>query len=640
MPAPSKCASCNIPTPLVTRPQSKTCPPPSLSNPSILHSTSPFACSALHSPSIPCPILSSSSLAAPTMLREALLTVPEADALFTPPSSYSPQKTLARLDLRFDSNSDDSLDGDIFNMNTMAGTGSPSPYIKEELDDMHFNPNRFMGHSGLGMTQQFGNQEFSGAQDNMGAINPSDLSVSGNFLNNNQFGTGYMPGGAGIADDELADSLGNFDHQQNFGGFNQEENYLHAQPAGAQVPRNHAAMHQLYSNTPDDLPIQSPFTQPQAFDFSQYQSPSQRLGFAHSMPNGAISRQRMAAAMSRNGSDSRSPMSPKGHTIGAGQFGTPDSGNFGSQPIMTTMHRRQKSVGGTWDGTPGSSHSWIESPAHSPHTATLPHQQISEVMHSAKHASLPAKVDLGQSQDAKKRRRRESHNLVERRRRDNINERIQDLSRLVPQHRLEDEKIRKHINNNGPLSPALTSGMSPPQATSLLAGGTGKRAAGNITTGLPIEEKDKGPNKGDILNGAVSWTRDLMWMLYRQIKENDALKARLGQQGWVSEETEEERRMRTELVEAVEKNGVDSFKYSRGPGSGLRVPKHTNLAGEPIGQISPQSLSPGMQSNGSSSNVNAGDNANANQQFWMSQQTDNNPFTLKEEDEYNSMDMG
>jgi hypothetical protein len=43
------------------------------------------------------------------------------DALFTPPSSYSPQKPIARLDLGFDSPSDDVLDADIFNM---TGTGS------------------------------------------------------------------------------------------------------------------------------------------------------------------------------------------------------------------------------------------------------------------------------------------------------------------------------------------------------------------------------------------------------------------------------------------------------------------------------------------------------------------------------------
>ena len=50
-----------------------------------------------------------------------------------------------------------------------------------------------------------------------------------------------------------------------------------------------------------------------------------------------------------------------------------------------------------------------------------------------------------------------------------------------------------------------------------MGGGRGGRratGAGSISMGIPREEKDKGPNKGDILNGAVSWTRDLMWALY------------------------------------------------------------------------------------------------------------------------------
>ncbi|KAF2018866.1 hypothetical protein BU24DRAFT_341379 [Aaosphaeria arxii CBS 175.79] len=574
------------------------------------------------------------------MLLESILTVPQADPLFTPPSSYSPQKTLSRLDPRFDS--DDILDDNFFS-NSMAGTGSPTPFIKEETEDLHFNnPNRFMSHNGFDMNQQFNNQQF-GAHDNVGGINPSDLTMTGSFNMNGQFGgsTSYIPGGAGIADDELADSLGNLDHQSGFNGFGQDQDGFFQGHTNGQASGNPSM--QIYSNTPDDLPIQSPFTQPQAFDFSQYQSTPQRMAFPASMA-GRLGRQQMPAPMSRNGSDNRSPMSPKTPSLGVGglHLGTPDSGNFASQPIMTNMHRHQKSASSQWDNTPGSAHSWIDSPTQSPHNAALHHhQQISEVMHSGKHASLPTKVDIGQTQDAKKRRRRESHNLVERRRRDNINERIHDLSRLVPQHRLEDEKIRKHINNNGPLSPTLgATGMSPPQATSLLAGG-GRRAAGAITTGLPIEDKDKGPNKGDILNGAVSWTRDLMWMLYKKLNEVDELSARLQQatgEEWNSEETEEERRMRTELVEAVERNGAGNFKYSRGPGSGLRVPKHTNLAGEPLNQISPQSLSPGMQSTGSGSNSASNNN---NQQYWMSPQggNSNGNFSLKEEDEY-GMDMG
>jgi len=335
-------------------------------------------------------------------------------------------------------------------------------------------------------------------------------------------------------------------------------------------------------------------------------------------------------------------MTPKTPAMNGLHLGTPDSGNFSAQPILTnqSVHRQQKSVSGQWEGTPGSG-SWIDSPLPSPHGVGMHHPQISEVL-GGKHASLPAKVENGQngpvpgafqSQEAKRRRRRESHNLVERRRRDNINERIQDLSRLVPQHRLEDEKIRKHIHNNGPLSPSIAAnGISPPQATSLLAGGTGRRATGSITQGLPIEEKDKGPNKGDILNGAVGWTRDLMWMLYRKIQQEEKLKEQFSEQGmqWPFDDLEDEKRMRTEIIDAVEKNGTGTFSYTRGPGSGLRVPKHTNYAGDPVqGSVSPQSLSPGMQSGGSGNN-------SGQPQFWINQHSNG---MLKEEEEYN-MEMG
>jgi len=232
--------------------------------------------------------------------------------------------------------------------------------------------------------------------------------------------------------------------------------------------------------------------------------------------------------------------------------------------------------------------------------------------------------------------------MVERRRRDNINERIQELSHLVPQHRLEDEKVRKHLANNSPLSPTLAAtGMSPPQATSLLAAG-GRRAtgAGNITMGIPMEEKDKGPNKGDILNGSVGWTRDLMWALYNKYRQEAELEGIIRSLGgsWPYTEDDDEKRMRTELMDAMEKNDPDSFDYTRGHGSGLRVPKHTNVAGEPLGQhgpghmgtLSPQSLSPGVQSGGSGANSGG----HGQPQFWTHTNSGRGSFSLKEEDEF------
>ena len=193
----------------------------------------------------------------------------------------------------------------------MAGTGSPTPYIKEEYDDMQHN--RFINHNGFDMNQQFGTQPFSSGQDHMGGINPSDLTMSGSINMNNQFNSAsYGHGGAGIPDDELVESLGNFEHPQGFNNFNQDgmehqENFFPGHTNGVQGSANHPSINQMYSNTPDDLPIQSPFVQPQGFDFSQYQSTPQRMGF----PAGSMARPRIPSAMSRNGSDNRSPMSPK-----------------------------------------------------------------------------------------------------------------------------------------------------------------------------------------------------------------------------------------------------------------------------------------------------------------------------------------
>lgn len=332
------------------------------------------------------------------------------------------------------------------------------------------------------------------------------------------------------------------------------------------------------------------------------------------------------------------------------QLGTPDSGNFSSQPIRATslQNRHQKTLSNL-----GSSPDSYGSNLASPMSAPGHHNGISEVLKSGQHASLPPKV--GHTNGApniedKKRRRRDSHNQVERRRRDNINERIQDLSHLVPQHRLDDDKVKKQLQNSSPMSANTgAASMSPPNAsnaaTSLLAGATGRRAAstaGNITLGLPVEEKEKGPNKGDILTGAVGWTRDLMWALYQKYLQDEELEQHISQLGgtWPFQITDDERRMRSELMDAMEKNDASSFAYTRAHGTGLRVPKHTNLAGEPVqgsNEMSPQSLlelSPGFHSGGSG--TNSGSGAPPGQpQFWIS--SGHPGMSFKEEDEF--MDM-
>jgi hypothetical protein len=561
----------------------------------------------------------------------------------------------------------------------MTGTGASSPFIKDEPDDWNFTSNGFMPNQqnySMQMNQQFG-------QSAPGSIDPSELTMQNSNFGQYSFGSqqnlssSFHMGNSGIGDDELLDldlndtskAHGQI-HNQGIarGNTNQDTGNVHnyfADQNHQAASNNQHQMHQVYSNTPDGGPIQSPFING-GFNYgqfigshqlSQHVSPYMRpVGGNGQMRtdenNFANARKRTSIphGMDRKPSDSRSPLTPKTPALGGLNLGgTPDSGNFSSLPIHTSNlnhHRHQKSLSGQWDSNSGSLQSYVDSPLASPgHTTN--HAQISEVLKSGKHASLPAKVETGhhpapayQSQEAKRRRRRESHNMVERRRRDNINERIQELSHLVPQHRLEDEKVRKHLANNGPLSPTLAAtGMSPPQATSLLAGG-GRRAtgAGNITMGIPIEEKDKGPNKGDILNGSVGWTRDLMWALHVKLQQEQQLAEIIASLGgeFPFTETEDEKRMRTELMDAMDKNDVRTFEYTRHHGSGLRVPKHTNVAGDPLGQLgpmgtlSPQSLSPGVQSGGSGANSGG----HGQPQFWTHSNSGRGSFSLKEEDEF------
>ncbi|KAJ6006385.1 hypothetical protein N7451_004329 [Penicillium sp. IBT 35674x] len=502
-----------------------------------------------------------------------------------------------------------------------------SLFIKHESDD-HSNP-FMMSHSGYSMGNQYGNPNE--------AVDPSDLSMQQNGFMPYSYGSqqnmssSFNFGNSGIDTDELLDleiSAPN-GHQRN------DMNYMQDQSTGGIAMSHQSQMSHLYSSTPDNAPMASPFVQ-NSFNYEQFrmnqQNPHMHAGsfdqnYAKSRPG--------LQNMDRTSSDTRSPMTPKTPALGSLNLGTPESGSFPGQPIRTggLQPRHQKTLSNQWDGTPTSAQSYVDSPISSP--SQHHHAGISEILKSGKHASLPAKVDNHmpgsaqdlESQEAKRRRRRASHNLVERRRRDNINERIQDLSHLVPQHRLEDDKVRKQLVNNSALSMAGAGGNA---ATSLLAGGNGRRATpGNITMGLPIEEKEKGPNKGDILNGAVSWMRDLMWALNVKYQQEAELAEMISSLGgtWPFEPTEEEKRMRTEILDALENNDPTSFSYTRGPGSGLRVPKHTNLAGDAMqggDGLTPPNLSPSYHSGASSTNGQT--------QYWST--SGHAGMSFKEEDEY------
>lgn len=512
-----------------------------------------------------------------------------------------------------------------YNMgSSQQGYAMPQQHFNQfgasHVGDDSIDPSNLAMSSSAFMSQSFNNNY--GAQSGSGgfskgissAFDDSDLAdgLGGNYGDMHGMQQMGMPGN-GL-------DYGNGNHFDDFGvshGYN-------GQSGSIGMPMAHSAhLTNVYSSTPEGNPIQSPFVQ-NNFNQEQFrhmQSPQQYgsslqspvmypvspqmnadiphapLDTSYNMAKAA--RPRLGTSMSRKSSHAaRSPLTPKTASlnVGALKIGSPDDGSF-AQPIGTMSQGRdhQRTMSDQWLHTPSSMNTVLDSQFSSQpqlHVGMHPNPQISEILKDpTRPASLPAKVSNGHgappmqsSQEMKRRRRRESHNLVERRRRDNINERIQELSHLVPLHRLEDERVRKHIQNNSPLSPTLGPSTSPPQATSGLAGPGARRATGNITQGIPVEEKDKGPNKGDILNGAVGWTRDLMWYLHLKLQQAEVLAACIADLGgdYPFEQTEEELRMQTELMEAMEANNAREFAYTRAPGSGLRVPQHTDYKGDPI----------------------------------------------------------
>lgn len=464
-------------------------------------------------------------------------------------------------------------------MADMNGSHQSMPYIKDEpTDDFQFSSNGF----NMNGMQSFGNngQQY-GMYNNSMNLDMSDMGAGGlqrpTFGSQNNLSTSFIAGSSGIGDDELADLIEYPDSMQagdQQSGMNMHNNNM-TQPQYGSI-QAHSAMavnqanqyiNNMYSQTPDGPgPIQSPFAH--SFNYAQYimqphsqSSPMQRP--SHGMHQSFDMGTRLNS-LRNSGSISKSPMTPKtGSSIGQ-----TNSTNSTSQPVPASLGRGQDATSsGQLVG--GSAQSFT-SPLSSPHTTTLS-APLSTSRKDSIASSAPATT-----LEAKRQKRRQSHNAVERRRRDNINDRISDLARLVPAHRLEDDKIRKHISSNNPFPPNLSgvSSMSPPQASSLLAGGTGRRAIGSISSGVPVDDKDKGPAKGDVLNGAVGWMRDLMWILHRKIQQESILLETIESLGGTNplQIRDDELRMQSELLDAIQRNGVSTFEYSRANGSGLWVP--------------------------------------------------------------------
>ena len=127
--------------------------------------------------------------------------------------------------------------------------------------------------------------------------------------------------------------------------------------------------------------------------------------------------------------------------------------------------------------------------------------------------------------------------------------------------------------------------------------------------------------------------RDLMWLLYDKIQTEKQLRAYIENEqpggAWPMVETEDDRRMAAELVNVVERNGVDRFKYSRAPGTGLRVPGFTNWAGDALDAAAAQMAQAEVKAD-----------PGAEQDFWMnSEGSGRDSLGIKEEEEL-GMDLG
>ncbi|KAK9433673.1 helix-loop-helix DNA-binding domain-containing protein [Lipomyces doorenjongii] len=130
----------------------------------------------------------------------------------------------------------------------------------------------------------------------------------------------------------------------------------------------------------------------------------------------------------------------------------------------------------------------------------------------------------------KRRRRRESHNAVERRRRDNINEKIQELASLIPEHLLAGTGFSSGGSGGaGVNSGSVGTEVSTPGGTA----GTPSAVSASATG------KDGKPNKGIILRKSVDYIRQLQTILEEQRRRNEELERKVQkleeQHGIVSE---------------------------------------------------------------------------------------------------------
>ncbi|PVG04537.1 HLH-domain-containing protein [Serendipita vermifera] len=137
-------------------------------------------------------------------------------------------------------------------------------------------------------------------------------------------------------------------------------------------------------------------------------------------------------------------------------------------------------------------------------------------------ATMDAATKLALANE-KRRKRRESHNAVERRRRDNINEKIQELALLLPEEWLETgNPTGGSAAKNGSVSGG-SFGQGPSLAGLLSGTVSGSALAGDD------DSKEIKANKGVILRNSVEYIKNLVQLVQVQRSRNDQLESELAQ---------------------------------------------------------------------------------------------------------------
>jgi len=128
--------------------------------------------------------------------------------------------------------------------------------------------------------------------------------------------------------------------------------------------------------------------------------------------------------------------------------------------------------------------------------------------------------------EKRKEKRRVSHNLVERRRRDNINAQIQELATLLPAMYLEAAVAPSGLYSSSMRSTGdPDSGLGSPSGTPLSAGLASPPMHGHYSFSSKASAGSNKPNKGIVLSKSVDYIRHLLEIVEAQNARNRHLAA-------------------------------------------------------------------------------------------------------------------